>query len=82
MMWWIRCERFWKRLLFEAVLRFPVPPQVHFALEAFAARVAAERFEAGVFPAVRDEVGALAERFAAHLAFVRLFSWKISIKTR
>lgn len=63
-----------KRLSFQAVLRFPVSPQVHLALEALAARVAAERFEAGVFPAVCDEVGALTERFSTHLAFVRLFS--------
>lgn len=62
------------RPLFQAVLRLSVSPQVHFALEAFAARVAAERFEAGVFPAVCDEVGALTECFSTHLAFVRLFT--------
>lgn len=61
-------------VLFQAVLCFSVSPQVHFALEAFATRVAAERFEAGVFAAVCDQVGALTERFSTHLAFVRLFS--------
>lgn len=60
----------------QPVLRLFVSPQVHFSLEAFAAQVAAERFVAGVFPAVRDEVGALAERFPAHLAFVWLLTWE------
>lgn len=57
---------------FESVLRLLVSPQVHFPLETFAAEVAAERFVSGVLPTVRDEVGALAERFPTHLAFVRL----------
>jgi len=56
------------------VLRLLVPPQVHFALEPFAALVAAERLEARVLAAVRDEVGALAERLAAHLALVGLLT--------
>lgn len=64
------------RASLEPVLRLFVPPQVHFPLETFAAEVAAERFVSGVFPAVRDEVGALAERFATHLAFVGLLTWK------
>ena len=55
---------------FQAVLGLLVPPQVHFPLEAFAAKVAGERFVSRVFPAVRDEVGALAERFPAHLTLV------------
>lgn len=58
------------------MLRLFVPPQVHFPLEAFAAEVAAERFVSGVFPAVCDEVGALAERFPTHLTLVRFFAWK------
>ena len=59
---------------FVSVLRLLVPPQVHFPLEAFPAEVTAERFEARVFPAVRDEVGALAEGLPAHLALVRLLT--------
>lgn len=54
------------------MLRLLVPPQVHFPLEAFPAEVTAERFEARVFPAMRDEVGALTEGLPAHLALVRL----------
>lgn len=57
------------------MLRLFVSPQIHLSLEPFAAEVAAERFVPGVFPAVRNEVGALAERFPAHLAFVRLLPW-------
>lgn len=52
------------------MLRLFVPPQVHLPLEPFAAEVTGERFVSGVFPAVCDEVGALAERLPAHLAFV------------
>ena len=58
----------------QSVLRLLVSPQVHLPLEPFAAQVAAERLVAGVFPAVRDEVGALAERFPTHLALVRLLA--------
>lgn len=61
---------------FQPVLRLLVSPQIHLSLETFAAEVAAERFVSGVFPAVRNEVGALAERLPAHLAFVWLFTWK------
>ncbi len=59
---------------FQSVLRLFVSPQIHFSLETFAAEVAAERFVSGVFPAVCDEVGALAERFPTHLAFVWLLT--------
>lgn len=54
------------------MLRLLVPAQVHFPLEAFPAEVTAERFEARVLPAVRDEIGALAEGLPAHLTLVRL----------
>lgn len=57
---------------FEFVLRLLVSPQVHFPLEALPAEITAERFETCVLPAVRDEVGALAEGLPAHLALVRL----------
>lgn len=56
------------------MLALVVPSQVHFALEALGTDVASERFEARVLPAVGDEVGALAERLAAHLALVRLLT--------
>ena len=58
------------------MLRLLVPPEVHLALEALAAAVASEWFESRVFPAVRYEVGTLAEGFPAHLAFMRLFPCK------
>jgi hypothetical protein len=58
------------------VLRFLVPAQVDFALEGPAAQVARERFVPGVLPAVRDQVGRLAERLAAHLTFVRFLACK------
>lgn len=57
-----------------AVLALVVPAQIHFALEALGTNVTSKRFEARVLPAVGDEVGALAERFAAHLALVWLFT--------
>lgn len=56
------------------MLRLLVSPQIHFPLEAFPTQVTAERFEPGVFPAVRNEVGALAEGLPAHLALVRLLT--------
>ena len=64
----------------QSVLRLFVSPQVHLPLEAFPTLVAAEGLEAGVFAAVSDEVGALAERFAAHLALMRLLPYR-TIKT-
>lgn len=62
--------------LFESVLCLFVSPQVHFSLETFPAQVAAERFVSGVFPAVCDEVGALAEGFPTHLTFMGLLTWR------
>lgn len=56
------------------MLALVVSAEVDFALEAFGADVASERFEARVLPAVGDQVGALAERFTAHLAFMRLLT--------
>lgn len=57
------------------VLRLLVAAQVDLALERASAQVARERLEAGVLAAVRDQVGRLAERLAAHAALVRLFTW-------
>ena len=59
----------------EVVLALTVPSQVHFALEALGAQLTAERLEARVLPAVGDEVGALAECFATHLALVGLLAY-------
>lgn len=56
------------------MLALMVPAKIHFALEALRTNVTSKRFEACVFPAVSDQVGALAERFATHLAFVGLFT--------
>lgn len=53
-----------------SMLGFPMPSEVHLPLESASAQVAGEGLEAGVLPGVGDEVRALAERFAAHLAFV------------
>lgn len=64
------------------MLRFLVPAQVDFALKGPAAQVARERFVSGVLPAVRDQIGRLAERFTAHLTFVRFFACKTPIETR
>lgn len=51
-----------------------VPPQVDFPLESLLAGGADERLEAGVFPAVGDEVGALTESFPTHLTLVGLLT--------
>lgn len=56
------------------VLRLFVAPQVDLALERLVAQFAGERLVAGVLARVRDQVGALAERFAAHLALVGFFT--------
>lgn len=56
------------------MLALVVPAQIHLTLEAFGTNVASKRFEACVLPAVGDQVGALAERFTTHLAFVGLFT--------
>lgn len=58
----------------EPMLRLPMPPEVHLPLEALSTQVAAEGLEACVLAAVGDEVGALAERLAAHLALVGLLT--------
>lgn len=57
-----------------AVLGVRVPAQVHFPLEGAAADAARERLESAVLARVRDQVGRLAERFAAHHALVRLLA--------
>lgn len=57
-----------------AVLTLVVPAEIHLALEALRTNITSKRFEARVFPAVCDQVGALAERFATHLAFVGFFT--------
>ena len=58
------------------MLAFLVPPQVDFSLESSSAVIAGERFVAGVLPGVRDQVGRLAECFAADRTFVGLFTYK------
>ena len=60
----------------EPMLRLPVPPEVHLPLEAFSTQVAAEGLEACVLAAVSDEVGALAECLATHLALVGLLAYR------
>lgn len=62
------------------MLRLLVPPEVHLSLEALPAQVAAERLEARVFPAVGDQVGALAEGLSTHLALVRLLTLGDNVK--
>lgn len=57
------------------MLTLTVTSQVHLALEALGAQLAAEGLEAGVLAAVRDEVGALAEGLPTHLALVGLLTW-------
>lgn len=59
---------------FQSVLRLLVSPQVHLPLETFPAEVTAERFEARVLSAVRDEIRALTEGLPAHLTLVRLLT--------
>ncbi len=61
-----------------AMLALMVPSEIHFTLEALGTNVTSERFEARVFPAVGDQVGALAERFTTHLAFVGFLSYIIN----
>ena len=56
------------------MLRLPVPPEVHLPLEALPTQVAAKGLEACVLAAVGDEVGALAECLATHLALVGLLT--------
>lgn len=61
-------------LSFQTMLRLSVPPQIHFSLEAFATQIVAKGLEARVLPTMGDEVGTLAEGFAAHLALVGLLT--------
>lgn len=53
-----------------------VSAKIYLPLEAFGTDLAAERLESGVFATVCDEVGALAEGLATHLAFVRFLTCK------
>lgn len=53
-----------------------VAAQIDLALEGLVAQFTGKRFVASVFSGMRNQVGALAERFAAHLTFVRFFAWK------
>lgn len=54
------------------MLRLLMSPQIYLALEGTAAQVAGEGLEPRVFAAVCDQIGGLAESFAADLALVRL----------
>lgn len=56
------------------MLCLSVPPEIHLPLEALPAQITAERLKACVFAAVGDEVGALAECLATHLALVGLLT--------
>ena len=56
------------------MLGFKMAAEVHFPLEGPAAVGTGKRFEPRVLTAVRDEVGALAERLPALLALVWLLS--------
>lgn len=51
-----------------------VSAEVHLTLEGSAAELTREGFEAGVLPAVGDQVRGLRERFPAHRTLVRLLS--------
>lgn len=63
------------------MLCLPVSPQIHLPLETFTAQVTAKGLEASVLPTMGDEVGALAESFAAHLTLVRLLPYRDGHKT-
>lgn len=56
------------------MLALMVSAEVHLALEALDTDLTAEGLEACVFTTVCDEVRALAERLATHLAFVGLLT--------
>ena len=58
----------------QCMLGFKMAAEVHFPLEGPAAVGTGKRFEPRVLTAVRDEVGALAERLPALLALVGLLS--------
>ena len=70
-------RRNWKQFcscLLLPVLCFQMAPHVDLPLERPATPGTAEGFEARVFPAVSDQVRALAEGFAAVTAFIRLLA--------
>jgi hypothetical protein len=56
------------------MLGIRVPPQVDLALEGSGTEETGERFEAGVFTAVGDEIGGLTERLATLATRVRLLA--------
>lgn len=56
------------------MLHLSVPPEIHLPLETLATQVTAKGLEACMLAAVRDEVGALAECLATHLALVGLLT--------
>lgn len=56
------------------VLALAVPAQVHLPLERLVAEPARKRLVARVLAQVRDQVGRLAERLAAHHALVRFLA--------
>jgi len=60
------------------VLAVAVPPQVDLALEGLVTESAGERLVAGVLAHVGDQIGRLAEGFAAHDALVWLLTCKQS----
>lgn len=59
------------------MLAIVMPAEIYLTLEALGTNVTSKRLEACVFPAVGDQVGALAECFTTHLAFVGFFAYKI-----
>jgi hypothetical protein len=63
------------------VLAVAVSTQVDFTLEGLVAKAASKRFVARVLAHVSDEIGRLAEGFAAHDALVRLLTFFFFSKT-
>lgn len=51
-----------------------VSAQIDLSLERLVTQFAGERFVASVLARMRNQVGALAERLAAHLTFVGFFA--------
>lgn len=58
------------------MLSLSVPPEIHLPLESLPTQVTAKGLETCVLSAMSDEVGALTEGFATHLAFVGLLTCK------
>lgn len=56
------------------MLALPVSAQIDLPLERLVAQATRERLVAGVLAQVRDQVGRLAERLAAHHALVRFLA--------